>query len=58
MKSLYLLENFTFTTEFSATLYSLCAKKGCGNLQEIISLKTSKTAINETEDLLNDLLLV
>lgn len=54
----YLLENFTFTTEFSATLYSLCAKKGYSNLQELISLKTSKTAINETEDLLNDLLLV
>jgi hypothetical protein len=54
----YLLENFSFTTEFSATLYSLCTKKGYNNLAELVSLKTSKTAISETEDLLNDLLLV
>ncbi len=54
----YLLENFSFTTEFSATLYSLCAKKGYSNLQEIVSLKKKKTAISETEDLLKDLLLV
>lgn len=54
----YLLENFSFSTEFCSTLYSLCAKKGYSNLQEIVSLKTSKTALSETEDLLNDLLLV
>ena len=54
----YLLENFSFTTEFSATLYSLCAKKGYSNLQEMVSIKTSKTALTETEDLLNELLLV
>ena len=54
----YMLENFSFTTEFSATLYSLCAKKGYSNLEQIVSIKTSKTALTETEDLLNDLLLV
>ena len=54
----YLLENFSFSTEFCSTLYSLCAKKGYSNLQELVSLKTSKTALSETEDLLNDLLLV
>ncbi len=55
---LYLLENFSFSTEFSATLYSLCTKKGYNNLAEIVSLKTTKSALSETEDLLNDLLLV
>lgn len=54
----YLLENFSFDTEFCAVLYSLCAKKGYSNLQEIVSGKTKKTALSETEDLLNDLLLV
>ena len=54
----YLLENFSFDTEFCASLYSLCAKKGYSNLQEVVSLKKKKTAISETEDLLNDLLLV
>lgn len=54
----YLLENFSFDTEFCATLYSLCAKKGYSNLQETVSLKKKKTAFSETEDLLNDLLLV
>lgn len=55
---LYLLENFSFTTDFLATIYSLCSKKGYNNLAELVSLKTSKTALSETEDLLNDLLLV
>ena len=54
----YLLENFSFDTEFCATLYSLCAKKGYSNLQEIVSVKKKKTALSETEDLLNELLLV
>ena len=54
----YLLENFSFDTEFCATLYSLCAKKGYSNLQEIVSTKKKKTALTETENLLNDLLLV
>ncbi len=54
----YLLEEFSFTTEFAATIYSICSKKGYNNLAELVSAKTSKTAINETEDLLNDLLLV
>lgn len=54
----YLLENFYFDTEFCAALYSLCAKKGYGNLQEIVSVKKKKTAISETENLLNDLLFV
>lgn len=54
----YLLENFSFDTEFCATLYTLCAKKGYSNLQEIVSGKKKKTALSETEDLLNDLLLV
>ena len=54
----YLLENFSFDTEFCAALYSLCAKKGYSNLHEIVSAKTKKTALSETEDLLNDLLLV
>lgn len=52
----YLLENFSFDTEFSAALYSLCAKKGYSNLQEIVSAKTKKTALSETESLLNLLL--
>ncbi len=54
----YLLENFSFDTEFCSTLYSLCAKKGYANLQETLSLKKKKTALSETEALLNDLLLV
>ena len=54
----YLLENFYFDTEFCATLYSLSAKKGYSNLQEAVSLKKRKTAFSETENLLNDLLLV
>jgi hypothetical protein len=54
----YLLENFSFDTEFCAALYSLCAKKGYSDLQEIVSGKTKKTALSETENLLNDLLLV
>jgi len=54
----YLLENFSFDTEFCAALYSLCSKKGYSDLQEIVSGKTKKTALSETENLLNDLLLV
>jgi hypothetical protein len=55
---LYLLENFSFDTEFCATLYGMCAKKGYNNLQEIVATKKEKTALAETEDLLKDLLLV
>lgn len=54
----YLLENFSFDTEFCAALYSLCAKKGYSNLQETVSVKKEKTALTETENMLNDLLLV
>ena len=55
---LYLLENFSFDTEFCAALYGMCAKKGYNNLQEIVATKKEKTALAETEDLLKDLLLV
>jgi lipopolysaccharide/colanic/teichoic acid biosynthesis glycosyltransferase len=52
----YLLENFSFDTEFCAALYSLCAKKGYSNLQETVSVKKEKTALTETENMLKDLL--
>ncbi len=52
----YLFENFSFDTEFTSSLFSFAAKKGFMNLQTIISSKKQNTAIFETEELLNELL--